>query len=56
MTPDQERELAARLERDAVILHARSRAARWRGVAVWLRFKALFFEETAVRLRRKAGP
>lgn len=55
MTPEQERELALKLSRDALYLHERSRTASWLGASIWLRFRALMCEETAVRLRRRAG-
>jgi len=56
MTPEEERELALKLSRDALHLHERSRTAGWIGAAIWLRFRALLAEETAAGLRRKAGP
>jgi len=55
MTPEQERELALKLSREALDLHERSRTASSLGASVWLRFRALFCEEVAARLRRRAG-
>lgn len=55
MTPNEEKELAAKLSRDALLLHDRSRRASWMGASIWLRFRALMCEETAARLRRRAG-
>lgn len=54
MTPDDERELALKLSRDAHRLHERSRQASWIGASTWLRFRALMCEETAARLHRRS--
>ncbi len=55
MTPEEERLWAVRLEGRARRLHERSRLASWIGASLLLRFRALWAEEAAVRLRRKAG-
>ncbi|WP_313001883.1 hypothetical protein [Brevundimonas sp.] len=55
MTPDDERELALKLSRDALRLRERSRQASWIGTSIWLRFRALMCEETAARLHRHSG-
>lgn len=55
MTPDDERALAVKLSREALHLHECSRKAGWIGASIWLRFRALVCEETAARLRRRAG-
>ncbi|MBD3834085.1 MAG: hypothetical protein IE910_12165 [Brevundimonas sp.] len=55
MTPEDEKALALKLSRDALYLHERSRQAGWIGASIWLRFRALMCEETAARLRRRAG-
>lgn len=55
MTPEQERHWADRQEDQARRLHERSRMASWIGASLVLRFRALWAEEAAVRLRRKAG-
>jgi len=55
MTPEKERLWADRLEGRARRLHERSRLASWIGASLVLRFRALWAEEAAVRLRRKAG-
>lgn len=55
MTPEEELLWAVRHEGRAQRLHERSRLASWIGASVLLRFRALWAEEAAVRLRRKAG-
>jgi hypothetical protein len=55
VTPNEERQLAVKLSRDALLLHERSRRASWICVSIWLRLRALMYEETAARLRRRAG-
>lgn len=52
MTPEEERLWADRLEDQARRLHERSRMASWIGASLVLRFRALWAEEAAVRLRR----
>ena len=54
MTPEEERLWADRLEGSARRLRERSRLASWIGASLLLRFQALWAEEAAVRLRRKA--
>lgn len=54
MMPEQERQLAVKLSRDALHLHERSRKAGWIGASIWLRFRAILAEETAARLRRRS--
>lgn len=54
MTPEEERLWADRLEGRARRLHERSRLATWIGASLLLRFRALWAEEAAERLRRKA--
>jgi len=55
MTPEDERLWADRLEGRARRLYERSRLASWIGASLLLRFRALWAEEAAVRLRRKVG-
>jgi hypothetical protein len=55
MTPEEELLWADRLEDQARRLQERSRMASWIGASLVLRFRALWAEEAAVRLRRKAG-
>lgn len=54
MTPDEESLVADRLEAEAARMHAESRRSRTRMGSLWLRFRALMREETAVRLRERA--
>lgn len=54
MTPDEERVWAVQLEARARRLHERSRMASWIGASLLMRFQALWAEEMAERLRRKA--
>lgn len=55
MTPEDERLWAGELEARARQLHQRSRTASWIGASWLLRFRALWAEEAASRLRQKAG-
>ena len=55
MTPEEERLWADRLEGRARRLHERSRMASGIGASLLLRFRALWAEEAAARLRKKAG-
>lgn len=54
MTPEEERLWADRLEARARRLFERSRLASWIGASLLLRFRALWAEEAAARLRQKA--